>query len=131
MSTPAIAFIGIHDVMVKINNMVVLLFQYTSDVYLLYLLLLIIILQQLIKHRIFLIFPWIEIIWYKIVVIRIQNKTNDNINSTNSLSNYLYNLCCIHYLSIASIVMETRTIGYSDVIKYFGIANFNIEHVLG
>eukprot|EP01083_Nonionella_stella_P118954 355302_1 len=78
MSTPAIAFIGLHDVMVKINKMVILLFQYTSHVYLLYLLLL----QQLSKYRIFLIFPWIEIIWYKIVVIRIQNKTNDNINST-------------------------------------------------
>eukprot|EP01084_Bolivina_argentea_P287175 492726_1 len=122
MSTPAIAFIGIHDVMVKINKMVILLFQYTGHVYLLYLLLL----QQLSKHRIFLIFPWTEILWYKIVVIRIKNKTNGNISSSNSLSNYLYDLCCIHSLSIASIVMETRTIGYRcnkilDIL--FGVLN--------
>eukprot|EP01083_Nonionella_stella_P195752 720778_1 len=81
MSTPAIAFIGIHDVMVKINKMVILLFQYTSDVYLLYLLLLIIILQQLSKYRIFVIFPWSQIIWYKTVIIRIKNNTNHNISS--------------------------------------------------
>eukprot|EP01084_Bolivina_argentea_P190637 327534_1 len=30
ISTPAITFIGLHDVMVKINKMVILVFQYTG-----------------------------------------------------------------------------------------------------
>ncbi len=87
VSTTDITFNVINEVMVKVNQRIILLCQLHNHVYLVYLWQL---LLQFDNYRIFLIFLWIQLIWYKIHAEPIQNITNGNITSNISLSNYFY-----------------------------------------